>query len=194
MWNHPLYPCSQVKVKSFTPSSLDNQHSTSQQDFQIPDTGSLTGNISSISNRMKWWHAHPPHPLPQKPADLSLGSLRQRTWPECQVPESPLMKVTAFSPALHFPSPLPAPSKWSASFFSRVKGPKYQTVLCHRPVAMTEAIKWQALKTAPSVPSYKASRSLHSTASISLSFLASELQYPWRDPLHYISWGLNASL
>lgn len=49
-------PGAKWRSNPFTPSSLDNQHSTSQQDFQIPDTGSLPANISSASNRMKWSH------------------------------------------------------------------------------------------------------------------------------------------
>lgn len=134
-----------------------------------------------------------PPPAPKKNLQTHSGSLR--VWLDLYVRylESPSWRSAAFSPALHFCSPLSAPSKWSASFFPRVKGLKYQTVLCHLPVAMTEAIKMAGIKDCTSVPSYKASRSLHSTASISLSFLASELQYPGEIPLHYISWGLNAS-
>lgn len=64
----------------------------------------------------------------------------------------------------------------------------------HLFVAMTEAIKMAGIKRLhlrTQLQSFKVT-AFHSFP-VGLSFLASEFQYPGKIPLHYISWGLNAS-
>lgn len=133
---------------------------------------------------MKWSHTH------KRTGDRLSGSLLHVVWPECQAPGGPLSEGQWPSP-LHCTSvPYCLPCLKEHLFLFREKGLKYQTVMYHLVVAKTEVIKMACIKR---LHLRTWLQSLKVTAFHSLSFLASELQYPGEIPSHYISWGLNAS-
>lgn len=142
--------------------------------------------------------ACPTAPPPQKKkTNLQTGSLGVcYIWLDLNVRylESPSWRSVTFFPALHFCSLLPATSKWNASFFSRVKGLKYQTVMCHRPVAMTEAIKMAGIKRlhlSTQLQSLKVT-AFHSFHQPFIPGLRASIS--WRDPLALYFMGLKCKL